>query len=223
MLLLASSVAVVQLGAQQTKADQKPIEEVKAKAEAGDAESEMELGRRYNKGEGVAKNEVEAVKWYRKAAEQNLARAQYNLGVCYEQGVAKDEREELFPVAGGDPVEAVKWYRKAAEQNYAPAQNNLGLCYEHGEGVAADRVEAMKWFRKAAEQNDADAQFNLGMCYERADAGTEDWAEVYKWLSLAAGQGHEGAKKFMTVLESKLMTPEQIAQGQKRAQEFNPR
>jgi TPR repeat protein len=63
----------------------------------------------------------------------------------------------------------------------------------------------------------------LGMCYERADAGTEDWAEVYKWLSLAARQRHEGAKKFMIVLESKLMTPEQIAQGQKRAREFKPR
>ena len=176
-LLLASSVAVVQLAAQQTKPDQKPIEEVKAKAEAGDAESQVELGRRYLNGEGVAKREMEAVKWYRKAAEQNFAVAQYN----------------------------------------------LGLCYEHGEGVTADRVEATKWYRKAAEQNDVDAQYNLGMCYERADAGTEDWAEVYKWLSLAARQGHEGAKKFMIVLESKLMTPEQIAQGQKRAREFKPR
>jgi TPR repeat protein len=258
-LLLASSVAVVQLAAQQTKADQKPIEEVKAKAEAGDAESQVELGRRYDKGEGVMKDhaeaakwylkaaeqnyaeaqyslgvcylngegvatrEVEAVKWFRKAAEQNFAVAQYNSGVCYEQGVAKNEREKLFPVFGGEPVEAVKWYRKAAEQNYAPAQYNLGLCYEHGNGVAANRVEAAKWYRKAAEQNDAAAQYNLGMCYERADPGTEDWAEVYKWLSLAARQGHEGAKKFMTVLESKLMTPEQIAQGQKRAREFKPR
>jgi len=43
-LLLASSVAVVQLAGQQTKADQKPIEEVKAKAEAGDAKSQAELG-----------------------------------------------------------------------------------------------------------------------------------------------------------------------------------
>ena len=32
------------------------------------------------------------MKWYRKAAEQNYAEAQYNLGVCYYngQGVAKD-------------------------------------------------------------------------------------------------------------------------------------
>jgi hypothetical protein len=49
-LLFASSVAVVQLAAQQTKADQKPIGEVKAKAEAGDAQSQVELGLRYDKG-----------------------------------------------------------------------------------------------------------------------------------------------------------------------------
>jgi TPR repeat protein len=66
-LLLAWSVAVVQLAAQQSKADQKPIEEVKAKADAGDARSQVELGRLYNKGEGVVKDQVEAAKWFRKA------------------------------------------------------------------------------------------------------------------------------------------------------------
>ncbi len=65
-LLLASSVAVVQLAAQQTKADQKPIGEVKVKAEAGDAESQVELGIRYEQGKGVAKDQAEAVKWYAK-------------------------------------------------------------------------------------------------------------------------------------------------------------
>ena len=102
-LLLASSVAVVQLAAQQTKADQKPIEEVKAKAEAGDAKSQVELGRRYDKGEGVSEGSARRPRsGSRKAAEQNFAMAQYNLGVCYEQGVAKNQEEELFPVAGGN-------------------------------------------------------------------------------------------------------------------------
>src|SRR6266478_2781597 len=130
-LLLASSVAVVQLAAQQTKADQRPIEQVKAKAEAGDAESQVEFGRRYDKGKGVPKDQVEAVKWFRKAAEQNLAKAQLNLGLFYfdaGEGVAKD------------PVEAVKWYRRAVEQNFAGARYNLGICYAHGEGVAKDQV-----------------------------------------------------------------------------------
>ena len=69
-LLLALGVAVVQLVGQHAKADQKPFEEVKAKAEAGDAESEAELGLRYEHGKGVAKDQTEAAKWFRKAAEQ---------------------------------------------------------------------------------------------------------------------------------------------------------
>ena len=76
-----------------------------------------ELGTAFTVGSlGVAKDEVEAVKWYRKAAEQNYAEAQYNLGVCYAngQGVAKDE------------AEAVKWFRKAAEQNYAHGSMQSG-------------------------------------------------------------------------------------------------
>src|SRR5437762_1460163 len=147
-LLLASSVALVQLAAQQTKADQKPIGEVKAKAEAGDAESEVELGLRYDKGEGVAKDQAEAVKWYRKAAEQNYAAAQDDLGVCFHngEGVAKDQ------------VEAVKWYRKAAEQNYATAQENLGVCYVSGEGVAENLVEAYKWLLLAVRQGNEHAK-----------------------------------------------------------------
>ncbi len=198
--------------AQQTKADQKPIEEVKAKAEAGDAESEVELGLRYTNGEGVAKDQVEAVKWFRKAAEQNLARAQKNLGICYDkgEGVTKDQ------------VEAVKWFRKAAEQNYADAQNDLGASFYNGEGVAKDQVEAVKWFRKAAEQNFAKAQFNLNVCYYNGEGVAKDYVEAYKWLLLAARQGDEDAKKNMTELESKL-TPEQIADGQKRARDFMPR
>ncbi len=49
---------------------------------------------------------MEAVEWYRKAAEQNLVKAQFYLGICYSQGqgVAKDE------------AEAYKWFLLAAGQ-----------------------------------------------------------------------------------------------------------
>ena len=57
------------------------------------------------------------MKWWRKAAEQDLPDAQNNLGARYAdgQGVAKDA------------VEAVKWFRKAAAQNDPEAQFNLGV------------------------------------------------------------------------------------------------
>ena len=77
-------------------------------------------------GEGVAKDAAEAVKWYRKAAEQGFAAAQYNLGVCYYsgEGVAKDA------------AEAVKWFRKAAEQGFAecPIQPRRLLLQGRGRG-----------------------------------------------------------------------------------------
>ncbi len=39
------------------------IEETRAKAEKGDAEAQCNLGKRYNKGEGIEMNKTEAVKW----------------------------------------------------------------------------------------------------------------------------------------------------------------
>jgi TPR repeat protein len=81
-------------------------------AEQGFAEAQCNLGHYYEKGKGVAKNIVEAVKWYTKAAEQGCAEAQYSLACCYSkgQGVKKDD------------VEAKKWYAKAAEQGNKKAQ-----------------------------------------------------------------------------------------------------
>ena len=90
------------------------------------------------------KDDVEAIKWYRKAAEQGDARAQFSLGVMYAEGdgVAKDLEE------------AIKWWRKAAEQGLEHAQYSLGLEY----GGTGEYDEAYKWIRKAAEQGLAEAK-----------------------------------------------------------------
>ena len=79
------------------------------------------------------------------AAEQGHADAQYNLGVCLDNGEGVTE----------DKAEAVSWYRKAAEQGHAWAQYNLGVHLERGEGVTEDKAEAALWYRKASEQGDA--------------------------------------------------------------------
>ena len=62
-------------------------------AEQGDAEAQYNLGVCYDDGEGVVKDQFEAIMWYRKAADQRNDKAQYNLGVCYAngEGVAKNE------------------------------------------------------------------------------------------------------------------------------------
>jgi TPR repeat protein len=152
--------AVFQLRAEQTEINRKQVEELKAKAEAGDAESEYRLGLCYFRGRGVTKDEAVAFRWSRKAAEQNYAPAQNNLGAAYAtgRGVVKDN------------AAAFKLYRKAAEQNYAVAQCNLGLCYATGEGMTKDYVKAYTWFLLAAGQGYEPAKQNLTLLEKKMTA-----------------------------------------------------
>src|SRR6266480_2303878 len=48
------------------------------RAEQGDAKSQFQLGAMYYYGKGVAKDYVEAARWYSKSAEQGDANAQYS-------------------------------------------------------------------------------------------------------------------------------------------------
>jgi len=63
----------------------------------------------------VLQDYAEAVRWYRKAADQGYAIAQYDLGNMYDQGKG-------VPQNYG---EARRWYRKAADQGYTNAQRAL--------------------------------------------------------------------------------------------------
>jgi len=190
--------------AQQDEAARSRFLAVEAKAKQGDAVAQCELGLYYYNGTGVAKDFVEAVKWYRKAVEQGAAGAQCNLGARYYQGKHY--------------VEAVKWFRKAAAQENATAQFNLGVCYYRGEGVAKDYAEAVKWYRKAAEQGDAGAQFNLGLSYYKGEGVEKDYAEAYAWWNLAS-KTNKDAAKYRDDLEKK-MSPQQVADAQKRTKEL---
>jgi len=116
------------------------------------AEEQFNLGFACHLGEGVAKDQVEAVKWFHKVAEKGNATAQYNLGTAY---FASDSMVEFSNVQG------VKWWRKAAEQGHVEAQLNLGDVYWYGQDAPTDKIEAVKWWRKAAEQGNSVAQQKL--------------------------------------------------------------
>ena len=149
-------------------------------AEQGDAIGQNELGFMYQAGRGVARDDAEAVRWYRRAAEQGDASGQNSLGFMYQngRGVARDD------------AEAVRWYRRAAEQGHASGQNNLGFMYWNGRGVARDDAEAVRWYRRAAEQGQASGQNNLGFMYQNGRGVARDDAEAVRWYRRAAEQGH---------------------------------
>ena len=96
---------------------------------------------------GLVQDDVQTLEWYRKAAGQGDADAQYALGAMYAKGdgVARDD------------TQAAEWYRKAAGQGVAWAQATLGFMYHLGQGVAQDYVQAHMWYNLAAAQGDKDA------------------------------------------------------------------
>ena len=101
----------------------------------------------YRCGDGVPQDFTEAVKWYRLAAAQGDAGAQYSLGNMYSRGEGVPQ----------DKAEAVKWYRLAAAQGNASAQYALGRMYYLGKGVPEDYVQPYKWWNLAAASGDTSA------------------------------------------------------------------
>ena len=73
------------------------------------------LGGFYAKGVGVEKDEAEAVKWFRAAAEQGFMKGKALLGLAYFEGTGVEK----------DEAEGVKWLRAAAEQGDETAQKFL--------------------------------------------------------------------------------------------------
>ena len=132
---------------------------------------------------------------YKKAAEQGIAEAQFNLGLMYYHG-------ENYNVA-------FKWFKKAAKQGHVDAQFNVGLmCY----GIHENYTKAFEWFKKAAEQGHvgaqytrteqghvsaqytrtfaehgiAEAQYELGKMYYDREGTVQNYNVAFKWFKKAA-------------------------------------
>ncbi len=196
---------------------QKRLIPVSTACTSDEIENWYQQGNHYGYNGGLRYFNPECLKWYRKAAEQGHARAQYELGLCYYH--ARNERE------------AVNWYRKAAEQGVAFAQFCLGLCYELGEGVLKDDTEAVKWYRKASAQGGAKwfsraakhgravVQYALGECCANGHGVPLNYVEAYKWFKLAAEKDVGTATSQLASLFS-TMSKEEIREGERRYAEF---
>jgi TPR repeat protein len=97
--------------------------------------------------------------------------------------------------------------------------NGLGYMYQKGKGVPKDDEESVKWYRKAAKQGYPKSQNNLGLMYARGKGVSKDAVLAYMWLDLAASGGFQKAEKWLKKVKKK-MTPEQIEEAKKLAQEW---
>lgn len=184
-------------------------------------------GTRYEISRYQPKTNKEKEARLRAASEQNVATAQYALGLLYDKGDGVPQ----------NPEEAARWFRRAAEQGHALSQNYLGFFCKIGRGVPQNDKEAAQWFRKAARQL-ASAQGNLGLMYAEGRGVPQDDVQAYMWLDIAIASDEKGLARMkalglnlvVTDRESdfqatrdqiaKRMTPAKIAQAQELASQW---
>ena len=115
-------------------------------AEAGNANAQFGLG--IFSAATAPEDYAQALFWYQKAADQDHALAQFNLGQMYALGHGMPKNDAM----------ALMWIRRAAAGGDAGAQFELGRRYArssvHGTEMDAveSRIEAFKWFSLAAAQ-----------------------------------------------------------------------
>lgn len=124
---------------------------------------------------------------YLSLANQNDAKACYNLGLMYQDGdgVAKNLDE------------AVKWYTKSADLGYKEAQYTLGALVFQRQTQSISYPQAVSYYEQAAKQGHVKSQLNLGMLYFRGDVIAQDLPAAVQWLSLAASNNNSEAQGYI--------------------------
>ena len=184
--------------------------------DGGNAAVMHRLGRMYAGGIGVARDDAEAIRWFRMgAAAGNLnATTMYAVGLIEGRGTGKDPQEGvrlLKSVAGSgnadamhrlavvlvngkfvdkDIPEAVHLLTKASEAGHAPAIVDLAVMYNQGIGVQADPVKAAQLSKRGADLGNPTAMVNLGYLHEHGKGIEQSLTAAVTLYRRAADLGH---------------------------------
>ncbi len=134
--------------------DQVDLDALRGRADSGDVKAQLDLAHRYRDGIGVAKDEVEALKWAHRAADKGNADAMDFVGFAYLRGSVVTRNPEI---AFG--------YFRASAKNSAQAAFNLGQCYFGAQGTEQDIPKALDWWKQAAAQGHGRAAATAAMAY----------------------------------------------------------
>ena len=173
------------------------------------------LGRMYENGTGVPKDLDEAVRWYRAAADADLANAQTASGafISLARGYPRISRR---PHAG---------FRERANRNNSYAQAELGILYLNGEGVSRDFDRALALFRRAAAVGDDLAVYQLGLCFDKGWGAPRNPLSAYIWYSIATRWGNPDSQSQAATDRNRLareISPDILAAAQRAAANWRP-
>jgi len=168
-------------------ASSSPLDQLKSalatKADAGDTTAEEALADLYRFGYTTANPDyAAAMYWYKRASDHGVARASFELGTMYHEGIGT-------PV---NDVAAKELFTKAADTGYVPAMMPLALIYAASTDFVSKR-RAAEWALKAAAANDSEGHLTAGylwdkglLSFDEAESGRNALAEYRK----AADQGN---------------------------------
>jgi uncharacterized protein len=135
----------------------------KAAAQAGDTQGMWQLYGAHNNGNwGVPKDDAEAIRWVRTAAELGDIRAMNALASEHQRGsrVPRDE------------VAAMSWWRRAADAGDGEAMTKVAYGYLNGTGgVPRNVAEGVRWTRAAVDAEEVEAASWLAGWYENGERG----------------------------------------------------
>ncbi|MBU4063309.1 peptidoglycan-binding protein [Hyphomonas sp.] len=162
-------------------------------AQKGIAPAQYELGKLYERGQGVDRDIIEARNLIQKAAEAGHIIAMYDYALFLAEGEGGEKSE----------IGAVDWFTQAAELGVIDAQYNLGVINAEGIGVPKDLVRALYWFEVAAKAGDTGAEqevANLRTRLSMSDAmDAREQADAWKASAPnALANGRFGAQRWNT-------------------------
>jgi TPR repeat protein len=164
----------------------------------------------YTKGDELPKDPLEALKWYRKAADAGDAKASVAVARLLLSGTRPTQEEG---------AEARHRCEDAAKLNFSPGAYCVVLIYERGLGTSKDPVEAKKWLARAADLGHSQAALELGEAYWKGDGVQKDLVAAYTWIWVALNAKVPGAQQDEQVLK-KEMTTKQVEQAKRKASEW---
>ncbi len=182
----------------------------------------------YERGYGVSADFETAVSLYREAADQGERAAQSRVAqliVADRIALPPDQARATIWVARlaledrNTPVES--WLSRRAEQQDATAQARLGhiLASTATESEVERLADGVALLKTAAERGNAFAQYQLAQLFGSGTGVPQDYVEAHKWANLAAARGQSDAANARELF-SQLMTPDQVAEAQKRARNY---
>lgn len=167
-------------------------------------------------------NAAQALKWFRRSAEQGCIpafRNAFNSVRNGVNGVPKDMEEALrWAETVADKVDmrdyyhsmileyqnlkrhsdAIRWCERGVKDGVSVCAIDLGLVYLYGDrGAAEDDVKALQLFNQAAAAGNEYGYYNAGRCYYNGWGCTIDYREAFRCFDQALHGGHQTAKWFL--------------------------